>query len=290
MKEETLKEIQTKQRELALLQNELENSPSDRACVVVAAAYLDDELRYLLDFFLTEPANKEESKELYSNMGPLSTFNNKINLSFRLGLISRYEYSAFQVIRKIRNIYAHKIDPDGLKAYHQELLKIMPPRKLLPVKTIPLPPPDGSGESPVFPRIDESSPRDIFVKTVLCIQNLLAARILSAVKQKRKIPCDYGSLLDVEEERVAASEELLRSQSESIDNLIKSIDEIDTKMESLSALCKGNHAEEIKEIEERVLELKKEVIDADAEESEQKKFLQIQKYVRDKIKEAIEKL
>lgn len=58
---------------LEILQEELDNSSSDRSCVIVAAAYLDDILRVLLETFMTPPINKNQDNNLFSGYGPLSS-------------------------------------------------------------------------------------------------------------------------------------------------------------------------------------------------------------------------
>lgn len=46
------KQVEHWARNLAILQDELEHSASDRSCVIVAAAYIDELLEYLLKKFL----------------------------------------------------------------------------------------------------------------------------------------------------------------------------------------------------------------------------------------------
>ena len=50
-------------RNLATLQDELEHSTSDRSCVIVAAAYIDELLEYLLKNFLYSPSSEKEDKD-----------------------------------------------------------------------------------------------------------------------------------------------------------------------------------------------------------------------------------
>lgn len=84
---------------------ELLATGSDRACVIVATAFLDDLLGALLKHhFLASPTKVDE---LFDNSGPLGTFNAKIGLAFRLGLLSCEEYKLLHTIRKIRNDFAH---------------------------------------------------------------------------------------------------------------------------------------------------------------------------------------
>lgn len=197
------KEVEYWVNNLKILQDELENSSSDRSCVIVAAAYIDDFLGYLFRCFLTSSSSEKEDKELFSGYGPLSTLSSKIVLSYRLGLISNYEYKTIQIIRKIRNLFAHDISKDSLLEFKGMLVPLVPTRQLLLIKDIPLPSENVSEPPlPIIPEVDMSSARDIFVKIVLCLTNLLASRFLDAAEGNREIPSDYNSLLEIDEKKI----------------------------------------------------------------------------------------
>lgn len=85
--------------------NELEKE-SDRACIILAASIIDDLLFKLLDHHLVPYPGSNDP--IFSNNGPLSTFSNKINLAYRLGLISDKMSKTIHWIRKIRNVAAHE--------------------------------------------------------------------------------------------------------------------------------------------------------------------------------------
>jgi len=87
-------------KNLKILQEELEKSSSDRSCVIVAAAYIDELLGYLFRFFLTSPSSEKEDKELFSGYGPLSSFSSKIVLSYRL--VAKSEH--VQSIRTVKSV------------------------------------------------------------------------------------------------------------------------------------------------------------------------------------------
>ena len=77
---------------------------SDRGIAIVAAAMLD---RQLEDILIANFQNTGLEKECTSNNGPLSSFSSKIQIAFSLGLISESENRNLQLIRKIRNDFAH---------------------------------------------------------------------------------------------------------------------------------------------------------------------------------------
>lgn len=80
---------------------------SDRAAVILGVAKLDIQLRQILiQFLLPNPTNEDN---LFDGDTPLSTFSSKINLAYRLGIISKNLSKALHLIRKIRNSFAHEI-------------------------------------------------------------------------------------------------------------------------------------------------------------------------------------
>jgi len=83
---------------------------SDRGCALVAAAYLEDELVELLKRFLIKQPDAA-SKALFDFNGPLGTFSAKIRMAHALGLISTETQKGLDILRKIRNEFAHLHEP-----------------------------------------------------------------------------------------------------------------------------------------------------------------------------------
>lgn len=81
---------------------------SDRACVIISAAMLDCALETILKAYLV-PTTSSEDKLLEGAYAPISTFNARIDLAHRLGLISAQFCRDLHIIRKIRNDFAHNI-------------------------------------------------------------------------------------------------------------------------------------------------------------------------------------
>lgn len=274
---------------LEILQEELDNSSSDRSCVIVAAAYLDDILRVLLETFMTPPINKNQDNNLFSGYGPLSSFSNRILFSFRLGLISEYEYRALQSIRKIRNHFAHDLSSESMSDYKDKLLSVMPQRRLLLIKEIPITSPAGSSELPlpIVPTIDESSPRDIFKKTVLCLSNLLAARCYLIFQEIRETPDNFTSLVEIDNK-------IIYEMQQNLDRLerIIELEQEEIDLIKLNISTRNNKGEEnTAEIEKLQRELK------EAEENIKKDYdqhktnrgiLSLRIFARDKIQKAFD--
>lgn len=89
------------------------NVKSDRALVITIGSILDTQLESLLKSFLIKDNKIDE--RLFNNNSPLSNFGSKIWMCYYLGIISKYEYKALEIIRKIRNIFAHEIETKKLE-------------------------------------------------------------------------------------------------------------------------------------------------------------------------------
>jgi DNA-binding MltR family transcriptional regulator len=81
---------------------------TDRAAGVLVVTLFDKALDSLLrNFFVPCPSG---SDDLFDGINaPLSSFSSKINMAFRLGLISHQFCRDLHVIRKIRNDFAHDV-------------------------------------------------------------------------------------------------------------------------------------------------------------------------------------
>lgn len=84
---------------------------SDRGCVVLAIAWIEDDLtRVLKRFLLPSTKTHDASDELFGAQGYLGTFSAKIDLAYRLGLIQRQIHQSLHLCRRIRNDFAHLSD------------------------------------------------------------------------------------------------------------------------------------------------------------------------------------
>lgn len=100
------------------------NDETDRGCALMAAAYLDYELEELLHKYLLD--DPKATSNMLKNNGPLSTFSSKIEIAYLLGLIGKNTRKDLNLIRKVRNEFAHKSDPlsfedDSIKNRCREL-------------------------------------------------------------------------------------------------------------------------------------------------------------------------
>jgi len=78
---------------------------TERGCVLVGAAFLDEKLKELINKVAT--GSNKAKKELFDAMGPLGSLSAKINLAYCFGLISQEARHDLHTIREIRNKFAH---------------------------------------------------------------------------------------------------------------------------------------------------------------------------------------
>lgn len=83
------------------------NKETERGAALAAATILDDQLGKIIEAFLIP--NKGSQALLSGFNAPLGSFSARIATAFGLGLISEAEYRECELIRKVRNEFAHQI-------------------------------------------------------------------------------------------------------------------------------------------------------------------------------------
>lgn len=93
------------------------NKESPRGKVLISTGYLEQMLKDILVSFLMEDKVVDDLFE--GGNAPLGTFSARAKLSYTLGLISEAEFHDIDLIRRIRNDFAHDMkasfDNDGVK-------------------------------------------------------------------------------------------------------------------------------------------------------------------------------
>jgi DNA-binding MltR family transcriptional regulator len=79
---------------------------SDRGCALMSAAFLEIELENELKYLLVK--SRKIIDKIFEFNGPLGNFSSKISMAFALGLIDRNTLNELDLIRKIRNKFAHE--------------------------------------------------------------------------------------------------------------------------------------------------------------------------------------
>lgn len=101
-KEHTLDQIKAFTEELKI--------QTDRGVALIAAAVLDELLEMLLTARLLE-VGRDRHDALFGRGKPLDLFSAKIELGFQLGLYPNATRTQLEMIRAVRNEFAHSIEP-----------------------------------------------------------------------------------------------------------------------------------------------------------------------------------
>ncbi len=86
---------------------------SDRGLALVAAEFFDLTLERLLLARFASSLKRQPKliKPLFEGFGPLSTFSSKISVSYAIDLLQNWMASDLDLIRRIRNEFAHSLEP-----------------------------------------------------------------------------------------------------------------------------------------------------------------------------------
>jgi hypothetical protein len=91
---------------------------SDRGCVLVVGALLENVLEEHITARLIPKANKDDELMSRSNNSPINSFSAKINLAYRVGLIAANERKIYHQLRELRNVCAHQIEQQDFDKLH----------------------------------------------------------------------------------------------------------------------------------------------------------------------------
>jgi len=87
---------------------ELENQ-TDRGAAIIGAALVEERLTEAIESRLLPNTIKKD--KLLNETGPLGTFSAKIDMAYGLGFFGENSHKDLHIIRKIRNKFAHRIEP-----------------------------------------------------------------------------------------------------------------------------------------------------------------------------------
>jgi len=81
------------------------NEESERGAVVLSCSFIEDQLRNIIQSFLVDG---EEAQKLVEGFNaPLGTFSARATAAYAMGLISKSEHDEIDILRKVRNAFAH---------------------------------------------------------------------------------------------------------------------------------------------------------------------------------------
>jgi hypothetical protein len=90
---------------------EIRETPSPRAAAIIAVAYLESVLRFVIASRFVFLTNDELNTTLHKMGGPLNSFSQATELGFALGLYGQMIHCDLNIIRVIRNAFAHTMKP-----------------------------------------------------------------------------------------------------------------------------------------------------------------------------------
>jgi len=191
---------------------------SDRAAALVAGAFLDEVLGELLRVFLVDDPTND--KKIFEGTGPLATFSAKIDIAYRIGLISAQEHKTLHVVRSIRNDFAHKTS--GISFENQSIsvrcknietpLAMLAPKRLILSRTGKVPP------LPTIEKVDSSDARAVFQESVTTLSHILAARTADALLSKCTSPPAFVAAHEPLERLLAGMQGLLERYQSLLDS------------------------------------------------------------------------
>lgn len=111
---------------------EIEDAESDRVVAIVAGAFVEERLRFALEYRLREGAKRDGStpkSKMFELNGPLGSFAAKIDMGFLLYMYGEPTLDTLHAICKIRNRFAHEL-LTGFDVVDKVLQKQLPKLKL----------------------------------------------------------------------------------------------------------------------------------------------------------------
>lgn len=81
------------------------NKESHRGAAVLSCSFIEDQLANIIRSFLID--TKEAEKLLEGFNAPLGTLSSRATMAYTLGLITKDEYEEINILKKIRNLFAH---------------------------------------------------------------------------------------------------------------------------------------------------------------------------------------
>jgi len=89
---------------------------SIRVMIIIMAAEIDRLLLESIKAFIKPERKKNDDEKLFGGFGPLNSFSTRIEMAYRLGLISTEDADGLDQLRKLRNHCAHTIKEFSLDA------------------------------------------------------------------------------------------------------------------------------------------------------------------------------
>lgn len=97
----------------------------DRGAAIIATAILEEHLLLAIQSRIERHEHTE--KKMFTNDGPLSSFSTRIDFGVLIGLYDEFVQRRLHLIRKIRNNFAHNMEPTSFKSQVAQCARLNPP-------------------------------------------------------------------------------------------------------------------------------------------------------------------
>jgi hypothetical protein len=101
---------------------------SDRGAGIIAASLIEELLEIVILNRL-RPLSSDKHRNLFAGSSPLSTFAAKIDIAYAIGVINELTHIQLHLIRRVRNHFAHRIQP--LDFEHPEIKQLITSNELI---------------------------------------------------------------------------------------------------------------------------------------------------------------
>lgn len=188
------------------LEHEFEGA-NDRAIAIIAATFLDTILEMILREFLID---RKPASGLFDPYKPLSTFAAKVHVSYCLGLISEVEFKNLEIIRSIRNSFAHDLTTNSFEdqSINDQCKNLRIPERMYVPEKLPFSREQGQLVIDLTPPNPDQS-LEIFRATFFYLQRSLSWRWLEARRNQRTLPEDLESAADLMRKLISESDTAL---------------------------------------------------------------------------------
>jgi len=166
-------------------------------------------------------------KKIFNVTGALATFSAKIDIAYRLGLISVRECEIIRDVKSIQGGFAHRLS--GVSFEDQSVTarckRIKTPVVMVAPQTIPLP---QAGKVPPLPTIEKADGNDsraIFPEAVITLMHVLAARVADASRSRRTSPPSFAAAHEPDERLLAHLQGLMERYQSLIESKVLSAED-----------------------------------------------------------------
>lgn len=136
---------------------------SERGSVLINATILDELLRQSIESHLVQHPDVKKFTQGFN--APIGSFHSRILLSFAIGLIPEDQYKQLELMRKIRNVFAHNVDASF------KLQSVLSHCDLL-------------SQSPVFAAMPNAIPQEVFLISAALLMVVIESRLPEASRQR----------------------------------------------------------------------------------------------------------